>query len=96
MDIHERNNHLECKMNNEGTRSHYISTLFPPNTDRPLSCCPNPLLRAGLPLAASRGNEIAVSHQPASWPEGAKQGAAADLGTNRGNIETLTVHSKIL
>ena len=29
MDIHERNNHLECNMNNEGTRSHYKCPTHP-------------------------------------------------------------------
>ena len=102
MDIHERNNHLECNMNNEGTRSHYNCPTYPlcspSNTNRPLSCCPNPLLRAGLPLPACPLPEEMKLQFPSSrllGSEGARQGAAADLGTNRANIETASVRSLI-
>ena len=87
MDIHERNNHLECNMNNEGTRSHYNCPTYPlcspSNTNRPLSCCPNPLLRAGLPLPVCPLPEEMKLQFPSSrllGSEGARQGLLQTWG----------------
>ena len=96
MDIHERNNHLECNMNNEGTRSHYKCPTHPlcspltPSAPSPAAPIHYFALDYLCRLSASRGNEIAVSHPPACWPE---RSQAGDLGTNKGSIETVTVGS---
>ena len=86
MDIHERNNHLECNMNNEGTRSHYKCPTHPlcspltPTAPSPAQSITSRWITSAR-LSASTGNEIAVSHQPASLPERSQAGGCCRVQT---------------
>ena len=99
MDIHERNNHLECNMNNEGTRSHYKCPTYPlcspltPTAPSPAAPIHYFALDYLWPLPEEMKLQFPISPPPGQREPGRGLLQSADLGTNRGNIETVTVRS---